>query len=174
MIFLILVAGCISTATETATAPKDTPTPHPTPIGVTYCDIDPGDLCLAGIGLEGEDKMLLLFKADDRVYAKIKILLKQSEGEDYLVCLQSLAFPENVYCQGQAVPDGEKIELQIYTLPDGNLRAASSFIVQYGFIQAPDVDFKLTPKTIPESTTGPASPTPATPEPEYPNPSYPN
>ena len=61
--FLIWIAGCSAKDME---PPEDTPTPAPTPYGITYCDIKPDNLCLEGFGMGGEDKMLILFKADDR------------------------------------------------------------------------------------------------------------
>jgi hypothetical protein len=185
MFILTLIAGCSLKATQT---PKDTLTPISTPFGVTYCDINPSDLCLEGFGLEDEDKMLILFKADDRTYANIKVLLEQSEGESYLECLQSKAFPESVYCRGDAVPDGEKIELLIYTIPDETLKATGAFILHYGSIQEPGVEFGITPKATLTSSPGSAYPnlstsdsaypnlsTPtSTPSPAYPDPSYSN
>lgn len=175
VLFLVLLVNCRQKVEQ---APENTLTPVPTPFGITYCDIKPSDLCLDGFGLEDEDKMLILFKADDRTYANIKVLMEQSEGEFDLECLQSKTFLESVYCQGEAVPDGEKIELSIYSASDGVMRAKGAFIVYYGYLPEPDVEFESTPNVTPTATPGSAYPNPATPtstlEPEYPNPSYPN
>ena len=179
MLFLILVAGCISTATVNTPHPKDTPTPLPTPIGVTYCDITPGDLCLEGFGQASEDHMLILFQADDRNYADIKLYMTHGKDNSYPACLQSETFPENVYCQADAVPEGDKIELMIYSAKNNTLKAIGAFIVHYSSIPKPDVEFDITPVATSTSPTpgtdypNPVTPT-ATPEPEYPNSTYPN
>ena len=185
VLFMTLLAGCIfGIGQEPEAAPENTPVPVPTPFAITYCDINPTDLCLEGFGLGEEDKLLILLVADDRAYTNIKTVLEQKDGESTLECLQSQTFRENVYCQAEVVPDGEKIELSIYTLPDESLRALGAFIVHYESIQAPDVEFGLTPTTTPTpiSAKQKTSPTPATPtrtptqtpRPAYPNPSYPN
>lgn len=193
MLFTTLLAGCLfGSGQEPEATPEDTPVPVPTPFEITYCDINPFDLCLEGFGLGEEDQLLILLVADDRAYTSIKTVLEWKDGDSTLECLQSQAFRENVYCQGGVVPDGEKIELNIYTLPDETLRALGAFIVHYESIQAPDVEFgvtpTITPTTTPISAIQNASQTPGTrtpmrtptrtptqtPRPAYPNPSYPN
>jgi len=172
---LALVAGCVP---ETEIAPKDTPSPYPTPLGVTYCDIDPSDVCLEGFGLAGEDYMLILFKADDRNYTNIKLYMTHDQDNSYPVCLQSETFPENVYCQADFVPAGDKIELMIYSARNNTLKATGAFIVQYGSIPEPDVVSEITPEATSKPTSDADYPNPATatvtPEPEYPNSSYSN
>lgn len=175
MFFLLLVAGC---APGKEIVPKDTSTPYRTPLRVTYCDIDSSDLCLEGFGLAGENHMLILFKADDRNYANIKLYMTHGEDNSYPACLQSETFPENVYCQADFVPAGDKIELMIYSAKNNTLKATGAFIVQYGAIPAPDVIFDITPDATSESTSDADYPSPATststPESDYPNSSYSN
>jgi len=173
LLLLILVTGCVP---ETAIAPRNTPIPYPTPLEITYCDIDPSDVCLEGFGLAGDDKMLILFKADDRNYANIKMYMTHGQDNSYPTCLQSETFPDSVYCQADFVPEGDKIELMIYSAKDDTLKATGAFRVQYGSVPAPDVVFESTATTTPATTSESDYPNPATPtpEPEYPNSSYSN
>jgi len=123
--------------------------------------------------------MLILFKADDRNYTTSKLYLTHGKDNSYPECLQSETFPENVYCQADFVPEGDKIELMIYSALDNTLKATGAFIVHYSSIPEPDVEFDITPVAIFTSPTpgtdypNPATPT-STPEPEYPNSAYPN
>ena len=175
LLALMLLTGC---SREADLKPEATQTPAPPPLGVTYCDINPSDLCLEGFGLEGEDKMLILFKAEDRSFADIYVRVDQPEDEVAFECQHSKNFPENVYCLGDAFPDESGIKLDIYSKSDASLIAIGVFIVQYSGITAPDVDFGIeTPEaTATGSTFVPTStPEPTYPNyPNYPNPSYPN
>lgn len=172
LIFVLLFAGC---RREVESTPTATGTPEP-PFGITYCDIDPSDMCLEGFELEeDEDKMLILFKADDHFFADIYILADQDQEEVVFECLQSQNFPENVYCLGDAFAEGESIKLNIHAKSNDRLIAEGIFIVKYGSLPEPDVEFgAATPTaTVPVPRTV-SSPTPRPSYPNYPNPSYPN
>ena len=172
LLLVLLFAGC---SREVESISEATPTIEPPPFEVTYCDIDPSDMCLEGFGLEDEDKMLILFKADDRFFANIDIRADQDQEEVVFECLQSQNFLENVYCLGDAFPEDENIKLNVYSKDSNELIAEGVFIVQYGRLPEPDVEFGVaTPTaTVPVPTTvSPATPQPS--YPNYPNPSYPN
>jgi len=165
---LVLLAGCNRAAEAT---PQATPTPAPPPLDVTYCDIDPSDLCLEGFGLDSEDRLLVLWKADDRFYADIYMRADGPEGEIFFECQQSENFLENIYCLGEAYPEDELIKLNIYSNSNDRLIAIGVFNVQAGSLPSPDVVFKAditpTPSRVESST-------PSYPNPSYPNSSYPN
>ncbi|MGD8403761.1 MAG: hypothetical protein PVJ21_08880 [Anaerolineales bacterium] len=169
LLLVLLFAGCSREATST---PEATLTPEPPPFKVTYCDINPSDMCLEGFGLEDEDKMLILFQANDRFFADIYIRADLDQEEIVFECQQSQNFPENVYCLGDAFDEGDNIKLNIHAKNNDRLIAEGVFIVQYGNLPEPDVEFgAATPTTTaPAPTTVPSS----TPESSYPNPSYPN
>ena len=165
---VLLLAGC-SRATEPT--PEATSTPEPPPFEVTYCDIAPSsDLCLEGFGLEDEDKMLILFSADDRFFADIYIRADLDQDEVVFECEQSQNFLENVYCLGDAFPEEENIKLNIHAESNDKLIAEGVFIVQYGALPEPDVEFDVV--TPAATSTGPPPIPPPPPEPSYPN--YPN
>lgn len=172
LLVVLLITGC---SRETAPKPQASPTPQPPPFEVTYCDIDPSDMCLEGFGLEDEDKMLILFRADDRFFADIYIHADLDQEEVVFECQQSQNFLENVYCLGDAFPEGENIKLNIHSKSSDRLIAEGVFIVQYDVLPEPDVEFGIvTPTaTVPLPTTV-SSPTPRPSYPNYPNPSYPN
>jgi len=176
LLLVLLSTGC---SREAVSIPEATTTPAPPPFEVTYCDIDPSDMCLEGFGLEDEDKMLILFKADDRFFANIYIRAERDQDEIVFECQQSQNFLENVYCLGDAFTEGENIKLNIYAKSNDRLIAEGIFIVQYGHLPEPDVEFGVvTPTaTVPVPTLVPtsvSSPTPKPSYPNYPNPSYPN
>ena len=172
---LLPLALLTSCSREAEQMPEATQTLAPPPLNITYCDIAPSDLCLEGFGQEGEDKMLILFKADDRSFADIYVRVDQPEGEVVFECLQSKDFPENVYCLGDAFPDEARLKLDIYSKSNEKIIAMGVFIVQYVTLPAPDVEFGV---ATPEATVSVSTPVPIpTPEPSYPNypnPSYPN
>jgi len=171
LLLALLFAGCCR---EVEPTPEATETSKP-PLGITYCDIDPSDICLEGFGLEDDDKMLLLFRADDRFFADIYIRADQDQDEVVFECLQSQNFLENVYCLGEAFPEGENIKLNIFSKSNDRLIAEGIFIVEYGSLPEPDVVFGVATPTVtaPAPKTG-SSPTPRPSYPNYPNPSYPN
>lgn len=181
-ISLILLSLALVTACnrETEQTPDATKTSAPPPLSITYCDIAPSDLCLEGFGQEGEDKMLILFKADDWAFADIMVHVDHPDGEVIFECQQSQNFPENVYCLGDAFDDEENIKLEIYSKEDEKLIAVGVFFVEYGYIPAPDVEFGVpTPEIVAaDATSTPeyvdlSDPNPtSTPDPAYPN--YPN
>jgi len=172
-LFLVLLsAGC---SRGTASTPEVTLTPEPSLFEVTYCDIDPSDMCLEGFGQEDEGKMLILFKADDRYFANIYIRTDRDQEEVLFECQQSQNFLENVYCLGDAFADGENIKLNIYAKGNDKLIAEGVFIVEYGRLPESDVEFDvLTPTAAAPVPTSVSSPTPKPSYPNDPTPSYPN
>ena len=179
LLIVLLLAGC---SRETEPTLEVSPTPGPPPFEVTYCDITPSsDLCLEGFGQQEEDKMLILLIANDRFFANIYIRADLDQEEVVFECQQSQNFLENVYCLGDAFPEEENIKLNIHAKSNDRLIAEGVFIVQYGALPEPDVEFGVaTPTaTVPAPTSIPSpisisSPTPEPSYPNYPNPSYPN
>lgn len=169
LIILVLLPGCSQGAVST---PEATQTPPPPPFEVTYCDINPSDVCLDGFGTDADGKLLILFKADDRFFADIYIRAEGPEGEIYFECQESENFLENVYCLGEPYPEQELIKLNIYSKSNDALIAIGVFSVAYSSLPEPDVIFGVTPTPQPSPTS--SSLTPAYPNPSYPNPSYPN
>jgi hypothetical protein len=156
---LVLLTACSREADPT---PRATQTPLPPPVGVTFCDIDPADICLEGFGLDIEENLLVLFKVKDQVYADIYIRADGPDSEKFFECQQSENFPENIYCIGEPFPEGELIKLNIYSKSSNKLIAIGVFNVQFSNLPEPDFVF------------GTPSPEPSYPNPSYPNPSYPN
>lgn len=174
LIILVLLTGCSQGAEPT---PEATQTPAPPPFEVTYCDINPSDMCLDGFGTDADGKLLILFKANDRFFANIYIRASGPEGELYFECQESENFLENVYCQGEPYPEQELIKLNIYSKINDALIAEGVFNVQYGELPTPDVVFGVTPTPQPSLTSSPPTLSPPTSSPlppSYPNPSYPN
>lgn len=161
-LILVLLTACSRGAEPT---PQATQTTLPPPFGVTYCDIDPADMCLEGFGLDIEERLLVLFKVTDPVYADIYIRAVGPDGEILFECQQSENFPENIYCLGEPFPEGELIKLNIYSKSSNKLIAIGVFNVQYVDLPESDIVFEA------EATP---SPEPSYPNPSYPNPSYPN
>ena len=172
VLLVLLVAGC---SREVEQTPESTQAPDSPPLDITYCDIAPSDLCLEGFGQEDEDKMLILFKANDSAFADIYIRSGQEEDEVTFECMGSQIFPENVFCLGDAFSEGEKINLEVFSRSDERLVAIGVFNVQYGAIPTPDVEFGEFPPTTPPAPA-PSTPTLDASYPNYPNPtpSYPN
>ena len=166
---LFLLASCSRVIEAT---PEITQTPLASLFEVTYCDINPSDMCLEGFGTDDENRLLILFKADDRFFADIYIRAEGPEGEVLFECQQSEHSLESIYCLGEPLPENESIKLNIYSKSNDSLIAVGVFNVEYSDFPAPDVVFGITPtpSPIPEAN---ATPTPS-PEPSYPNPSYPN
>ncbi len=169
-LLLVVIAGC---SRETGQTPVPTQTAAPPPLNITYCDIAPADLCLEGFGQEGEDKMLILLKADDRSFADIDVRVDGPEGEIFFDCRPSEDFPENIYCLGDDFPDGENLKLNIYSKNSEKLLAMGVFIVAYSDTLESDVDFGIA--TSEATITSPPPISTSTPRPAYPNyPNYPN
>lgn len=156
---LVFLAGCSRGAEPT---PQATQTLVPPPLDITYCDINPADVCLEGFGLDIEERLLILLKADDRSFADIYVRADGPDGEILFECQQSESFPESVYCIGDPFPEENLIKLNIYSKSSNKLIAIGVFNVQYGDLPESDVIF-----------LSDATPTPSL-EPSYPNPSYPN
>jgi len=161
---LVLLAGCSRGAES---RPQAKQTSAPPPFGVTYCDIETAHLCLEGFGVDVEERLLTLLKAEDPLYADIYINADGPDGEILLECQQSESFPENVYCLGEPFPEGELIKLNIYSKSGNNFIAIGVFNVHYGDMPESDVIFQA------DATPTP-SPVPTSTQPSYPNPSYPN
>lgn len=146
------------------------------PLNITYCNISSTDLCLEGFGKEGEDNLLILFKADNPVFADIYVGIEKGKDEIVFECIQAQDFSKNVYCSGDIFPNGENIQLNIYAKEDEKLIAKGGFTIQYGVIQrADDIEFEIsTPESskpsYPNESNEPNEPD----EPNYPNSSYEN
>lgn len=169
LLVVFLFAGCSPKPEPT---PEATSTTEPPPLAITYCDIDPSDLCLDGFSGEYEDWLLVLFKADDRFFADIYILADGPDGEIYFECHQSEHFLDNVFCLGEPVEAGESIKLNIYSNYNDRLIALGVFNIEFGNLPFPDVNFEIVATSTPSPT--PAVGAESTPNPSYPNPSYPN
>ena len=150
LIILVLLTGCSRGAEPTLEA---TQTPLPPPFEVTYCDINPSDMCLDGFGTDADGNLLILFKADDRFFADIYIRAEGPEGEIYFECQESEIFLENVYCLGEPYPEQKLIKLNIYSKSNDTLIAIGVFDVAYSSLPAPDVVFGTTPTPQPFSTS---------------------
>ena len=138
------------------------------PLNIAYCNTSSADLCLEGFGEEGEAKLLILFKADNPLFNDIYIGIEKDKDEVLFQCLQSQEFPENIYCSGDLFPNGESIQLNVYS-KDKELIAEGEFTIQYGDIQQSD-DVELEDS---ESETSSAD-YPSSSYPNYPNSSYEN
>ena len=164
---LVLLTACSRGADPT---PRATLTPLPPPVSVTFCDIDPADICLEGFGLDIEENLLVLFKVKDQVYADIYIRADGPDDEILFECQQSENFTENVYCIGAPFPEGELIKLNIYSKSSNKLIAIGVFNVQFDNLPEPDITFEAdatpTPSPVADATAT------SSPEPSYP--SYPN
>jgi hypothetical protein len=172
---LLVVAGCNS---EPEPTPTTTTTPEPPPLAITYCDIDRSDLCLEGFGLDNDERLLILFKADDRLFANIYIRSDGPDGEMIFECRQSEDFLENVYCLGDEFTEGESVKLNIHSKRNDRLIALGVFNVQYTNLPTRDVVFEVDATQIPSPAIAaePVTPTlvPSYTNPSYPNPAYPN
>jgi hypothetical protein len=166
-LILVLLAGCSRGAEPT---PQVTQTPAPLPFEVTYCDINPAEMCLEGFGLEIDGGLLILFRAENPLYADIYIRAAGPEDEMLFKCQQAENFPENVYCLGEPFQEGELIKLNIYSKSSNKFIAIGVFNVQFSDLPESDIVFEETVAPTPSP-----EPTPTrTPIPSYPNPSYPN
>lgn len=164
---LVLLAGCSRGAEPT---PKVTRTPTPAPFDVTFCDIDPSDVCLEGFGLEDDERLLVLFKTDNPLFVDIYIRADGPDGEMLFECRPSDEFSENVYCLGEPFPEGELIKLYIHSNDNDRLVAIGVFNVQYSALQEPDIAFGVDATLTPASAAEPSYPNPSYPDPSYPNP----
>lgn len=165
MIILLLLTGCSREAEPT---PQATQTPFPPPFVVTYCDINPADMCLEGFGLDIDENLLILFRADNPIYADIYIRAVGPESEMLFECQHSEKFPENVYCLGEPFQEKDLIKLNIYSKSNNNFIAIGVFNVQYSNLPEPDVVFGV--EATPTASPDPSYPNPSTPTPSYPNP----
>lgn len=155
-LLFVFLAGC---SQRTEPTPQPTQTPLPPPFDVTFCDIDPAEICLEGFGLDMDERLLVLFKVFDQVYENIYVRSNGPEGDILFNCQQSESFPENLYCLGEPFPEGERIKLNIYSKSNNKLLAIGVFNVEFGDLPEPDFVFEIEPSY---------------PNPSYPNPSYPN
>ena len=182
---LVLLAGCSWGAEPT---PQATQKLLPAPLDVTYCDIDPADICLEGFGLGSEDELMVMFTVTDQVYTDIYIRADGPDGEILFDCQESEQFAENVYCLGEPFPEGELIKLNIYSQASNKFLAIGVFNVALGALPESDAIFHSTTTPIaspsPSYPSAPATPSRAPTSPSasptptlgssYPNPSYPN
>jgi hypothetical protein len=168
-LLLSLLAAC---APQAAPPPRPTGTPSPPLFEITYCDIDPSNICLEGFGLNIDEGLLVLFKATDPLYEDIYIRADGSDGENLFECRHSAQFPENIYCLGNPVDEKELIKLNIYSNDSNKPLAIGVFNVQYTDLPEPDVEFGV--EATPTPSPAPSSPSPSYPNPDDANPSYPN
>jgi hypothetical protein len=165
LLVFTLLAGC---SQETEHTPEPTHTPLPPPLSITYCDINPSDVCLEGFGLDIEDRLLVLLTVDDRTYADIYIRADSPDGEILLECQPSEDFPENIYCLGEPFSEGDLLKLNLHAKRDNKLLAIGVFDVFYTSLPQPDVVFET--DVTPSPTEEPSYPNPSYPNPTYPNP----
>ena len=164
IVTIILLASCSSDKKTTPEPSKTLPY-----LSIAYCNIDSDNLCLEGFGQEGEDNMLILFKANNPDFANIYVRANENKEDIEFNCSVSEEFSENIYCVGEKFPNGEEIDLKIYTKNDQELIATGKFKIQYGNIQMPD-NMNLS-KDSDNYEAGSSSPD----SPNYPNhPNYPN
>ena len=129
---LVLITACSSESKDT---PEPTSLPAQTSRTIDYCNNDSTDLCLEGFGEEGDEVLLILLKATNIGFRDIYINVEKDGAEIQFTCASSAGFPENIYCSGNIVPNGENIQLKIYTKENKKLIAEGAFTVQYGDIQ---------------------------------------
>ena len=178
VILAFLLAGCGQKPEPT---PEVTQTSAPPPLNITYCDINPSDLCLEGFDQDDEEQMLILLLADDRSFANVYVRAELDNEEYTFICSQSQTTLENVFCLGDVLPEeGETIVLNVHAKTNNKQIARGVFLVQYSGLQRPDVNFEATgteASATPTNTPSSSYPNP-TRKPSYPNPtpkpSYPN
>lgn len=141
VLFVFLLAGCGKEPEPTpVTKQQTTVTP---PLNITYCDIDPSDLCLEGFDLNDDGQTLIYFLADDYSFADIYVQAELGDEEVAFVCVQSQNTPENVYCLGDSLSDDTtSITLKVYANTSREQIARGVFVLEYLALPAPDVDFE--------------------------------
>ena len=160
---LIIISGC-TPATE-----EKTETEEALPIAeVQYCNLGDSTLCLEGFGKENEENLIILFKSEKPDFEEIYLRINEETENIPYQCSPSQEFPKNIYCIGEIFPNGEEIEINIYTKNDNAQIATGGFTIQYGNLQlSDDTEFEDSP-TFPNSPDYPN-------DSDYPNaPDYPN
>ena len=145
LITIALLAFITACSGEEKETPETSSPPEHTSLTIDYCNNSSTDLCLEGFGEEGEENLLILLKAKNIDFRNIYINAEKDGAEIQFTCASSADFPENIYCSGDTVPNGEDIQLKIYTKENKKLVAEGTFTIQYGNIQGTgDVEYNET------------------------------
>ena len=172
LLLLLINTACSNKTEDLPTVSQNTS--NQTALEINYCNIDASNLCLEGFGREGEDKLIILFKADNPSFTNIYVSVEKNNNEVAFECISIEEFETNIYCTGGVFPNRENIQVNVYSKENDEFIAKGEFTLQYGVIQIPNnAEFETLIAPTPSSSS--KNPTAQSPSyPNYPNSSYEN
>jgi hypothetical protein len=135
--------------------------------GLGYCTSNPVTPCVVSFGLDRDGKMLVTFLTAGAFYPDFYLTIKTGENEHVYVCQKVDTFATSVYCTGKALPVGEVLQFQIFSINEEVLLAQGNFPIIGMALAPPELFASATPTITPTGASTPER----TPSPSYP--SYP-
>lgn len=106
-------------------------------INVTYCGDNPSGLCVISFGLDSQGRMLLNFITPQASFPDFYVIIKRLKKDNKYECQKVSGFPTSVYCIGNQMPLGEKVDLDVYSTSQGDLIAKGNLTILFYALQSP-------------------------------------
>lgn len=90
---------------------------------ISYCGVDPEELCVLSFGRDLEDNMVINLFVPDRNFPYFYLKIKRTVVESIYECEKDKEVPTSVYCTGESIGLQEKMEINLISKEDDHLMA---------------------------------------------------
>jgi hypothetical protein len=133
----LLAVGACSYMLFPGPSLQSTPTNNGSTLHIAYCGSTPAVLCVISFGLDNHARTLVNFVTPNPSFQDFYLIIKRVDKDSRYECQKAGGFPTSVYCIGEQIPLGEKVDLEVYSKNQSLLVAEGSLTILFYALPTP-------------------------------------